>query len=313
MELTTIYMHTDILHEHTLSDTCIYSPKIDRYSDMPPACHPADIATPWLSIRCVLSGALHYMTDDGGFHLITSNTYLILNENHSYSVEPSTPDIDTAEIVQSFGVFFPRTWASDVLRTLVTAPNVLLDESQDNSSIPIEFFERRFIHDEVVTPRLRELYALSQSGYVDSQLLEIHLYELLAGMIHIQHGAFREAERLPASRASTRTELYRRLHLARDMIHANLEQRLTLAEMAKVAALSPYHFARSFKQAFEQTPYEYLTQLRLAKAQSLLTQTYLPVTEVCYAVGFKSLPSFINLFRRCFGVSPRQFRKEASK
>ena len=63
-----------------------------------------------------------------------------------------------------------------------------------------------------------------------------------------------------------------------------------------------------FKLAFHQTPIQFLQECRLAAARRLLVATDEPVTSICLAVGFESLGSFSWLFRKRFGLSPRQFR-----
>ena len=63
-----------------------------------------------------------------------------------------------------------------------------------------------------------------------------------------------------------------------------------------------------FKQAFGQTPMQFLQARRLDEARRLLSGTDQPVTAICLAVGFESLGSFSWLFRKRFGLSPRQFR-----
>jgi transcriptional regulator GlxA family with amidase domain len=114
---------------------------------------------------------------------------------------------------------------------------------------------------------------------------------------------------LPAARAATRDELYRRLHRARDFAAACLHLPLTLDDLAGAAAMSPNHLLRTFRAAFGQTPHQYLTRLRLARARQLLVSTDLPVTEVCLAVGFESLGSFSTLFRREYGLAPSHLRQ----
>jgi len=76
-----------------------------------------------------------------------------------------------------------------------------------------------------------------------------------------------------------------------------------------VAALSPFHFQRMFKQAFGRTPMQVLQTARLEAARRLLAHTGDDITSICFAVGFESLGSFSWLFRRRFGISPRAFRE----
>ena len=119
----------------------------------------------------------------------------------------------------------------------------------------------------------------------------------------------RQVESIPALRPASREELYRRLHRARDYAAACLDEPITLNDMARVACLSTNHFLRTFKQAFHQTPHQYLTRIRLERAQGLLAQTDQPVTDVCFAVGFESLGSFSWLFRQRVGLAPEAYRK----
>jgi transcriptional regulator GlxA family with amidase domain len=63
-----------------------------------------------------------------------------------------------------------------------------------------------------------------------------------------------------------------------------------------------------FKQAFDQTPHQYLMRRRIEQAKVLLTASELSVTEVCFAVGFQSLGSFSALFHRSVGQPPKLYR-----
>jgi AraC-like DNA-binding protein len=82
-----------------------------------------------------------------------------------------------------------------------------------------------------------------------------------------------------------------------------------LVDCADEAGLSPWHLLRSFRGAFGETPKEFLTRLRLERAQHLLTVTDRPVTEVCFDVGFSSLGTFSTLFKRAVGCPPTEYRR----
>jgi transcriptional regulator GlxA family with amidase domain len=91
-------------------------------------------------------------------------------------------------------------------------------------------------------------------------------------------------------------------------MEANLDKPISVGEIATVACFSSFHFLRSFKQVFRETPHQYLTRRRLDRAQDLLLQTEMSVTNICFAVGFESLGSFCSLFRRHTGQSPERYR-----
>jgi len=114
--------------------------------------------------------------------------------------------------------------------------------------------------------------------------------------------------RVPAAKASTREELFRRLELGREYIHSSAGGPLSLNSVAREACLSRYHFHRLFTQVFQKTPHGYLTEVRLARAHSLL-RSGLTVDDVCANVGFSSTSSFGRLFRAQYGVSPGAVRK----
>ena len=86
---------------------------------------------------------------------------------------------------------------------------------------------------------------------------------------------------------------------------------MTLDAIAREAFLAPHHFHRLFRGAFGKTPHDYLVGLRIARARTLLEGTELPVTQICFEVGFESLGSFSALFHREVGVSPTSFRRRA--
>jgi AraC-like DNA-binding protein len=107
---------------------------------------------------------------------------------------------------------------------------------------------------------------------------------------------------------SPRRTLYK-LCQVRDLMRDCLADELTLADLSVEADLSTWHFLRAFRDAFGETPHEFLTRMRIERAKDLLTISSRSVTDVCMDVGFTSLGSFSTLFRRQVGVSPAEFRR----
>ena len=101
----------------------------------------------------------------------------------------------------------------------------------------------------------------------------------------------------------------RHLLRARDLADARYAERLTVADMARAAGLSPAHFSREFKRAFGESPHQYLLTRRLERAAALLRSTDWPVAEVCFAVGAGSLGSFTASFSRVHGCPPAAYRR----
>jgi AraC-like DNA-binding protein len=99
-------------------------------------------------------------------------------------------------------------------------------------------------------------------------------------------------------------ELLPHLRRAHDHIDRHCQRPLDLGQLAAVAGVSKYHFARNFEAAYGETPMRYLTRRRIERAQDLLRAANLTVTEVCMLVGFASLGSFSSRFTRLVGESP---------
>jgi len=104
-------------------------------------------------------------------------------------------------------------------------------------------------------------------------------------------------------------ELFRRLCRSRDWLAAHIDGPVHLADAARQAYLSPYHYHRLFAHTFGETPHEFLTRQRIDRAKRLLARDHLDVTEVCLAVGYESLGSFSTRFRTLVGYSPSAYRR----
>jgi AraC-like DNA-binding protein len=100
-----------------------------------------------------------------------------------------------------------------------------------------------------------------------------------------------------------------RLQRARALIDGGFDEAIDLERIAAAADFSRFHFLRLFKDAYGETPHAYLTRCRLDRAKELLAATDLPVTQICFEVGFSSLGSFSSLFSRHVGHSPDRFRR----
>jgi AraC-like DNA-binding protein len=94
-----------------------------------------------------------------------------------------------------------------------------------------------------------------------------------------------------------------RVDMARRMLDETYATPHTLSSLGRAVGMSPFHFARVFRELTGTPPHRYLLQRRLAAAVERLRDGA-PVTETCYAVGFQSLSHFIHSFRRAFGRSP---------
>jgi AraC-like DNA-binding protein len=100
----------------------------------------------------------------------------------------------------------------------------------------------------------------------------------------------------------------RHLLRARDLVDARYTEPLDVADLARAAGLSRAHFSREFRRAFGESPHAYLLTRRLERAASLLRATDRSVTDICFAIGLRSLGSFTTSFTRAYGMTPTAYR-----
>ena len=84
--------------------------------------------------------------------------------------------------------------------------------------------------------------------------------------------------------------------------------KIELDQIAAAAFMSRFHYIRIFQQVYGMTPRQYLRDLRIKKAKELLKKGH-SVTQVCFDVGYDSLPTFSKVFKRGTGYSPREYRQ----
>ena len=115
---------------------------------------------------------------------------------------------------------------------------------------------------------------------------------------------------IPPTRAPGDVLVY--LRRARDHADRYYREPLDLGMLAAVANLSKFHFQRLFSVTYGISPAAYVSQRRIERAQDLLRATNLTATEVCFAVGFRSVGSFSTRFRELVGESPSAFQRRYS-
>jgi AraC family transcriptional regulator len=101
----------------------------------------------------------------------------------------------------------------------------------------------------------------------------------------------------------------RRLKRVCEFIDANLERELHLDQLAQVACLSQYHFARAFKKATGHTVHQYLTTVRLERAKELLAADESSIADIAFRCSFSSHANFTKAFSRSLGISPGRYRR----
>jgi AraC family transcriptional regulator len=95
-------------------------------------------------------------------------------------------------------------------------------------------------------------------------------------------------------------------------VHENFANDISLATLAAEAGLSPFHFARLFKESTGLAPHQYIVQCRVERARELLLSGAQTAAEIALAVGFCDQSHLTTHFKRLFGLTPNKFRLQAA-
>ena len=106
-------------------------------------------------------------------------------------------------------------------------------------------------------------------------------------------------------------DLTRQIKAAKLYIDKNFSEDINLDKIAGKALVSKFHFIRVFKRYYGNTPNQYLQEVRIEMAKKILLKGK-SIDEVCNAIGFKSKPSFISLFKKMTGVTPLAYQNKKS-
>ena len=157
-----------------------------------------------------------------------------------------------------------------------------------------------------------------RSGVLDYLRTPVDAKELISRVARLiqltraRTGASREtllsSEPVPADLSSKSKKSPFKTAPALDYIQTNLHEKITLKEAARRCGISTYAFSHLFHKEHKVSFQEFLLRTRIRKAQALLSNSSLPVTEVAYGVGFGDLSYFIRTFRRYVGMTPTDYR-----
>jgi AraC-like DNA-binding protein len=260
-----------------------------------------------LSIKAVLAGSAVWETESREF-VVRENSYLVVNQGQPYSFTIDSPAQST-----TFSIFFQHGFVEDVHRVLTQPDSKLLDCPEAALPGSLVFLQRLEPEPNGVLAGLRSFHDAQVRGRLSRTATEEAFMRLARTLVSEFPRTEAIAARLSAARPATREELLRRVLRGRDHLLSRMDEPVSIADAARAACISRYHFFRTFRAAFHETPHQFLTRQRLARARAFLAAGKHSITEVCLESGFQSLPSFSSLFRRHFGVSPQSVQRKTSQ
>jgi AraC-like DNA-binding protein len=254
--------------------------------------------TPYLFITNAINKGHYYIR---GKHLaLSERQFLLLNTNEQLSIR-----FDQDLPLHTLFILFEEQFFKDCLHYYFTNAQSLLDNP--HQALKDEFWLPNIPY------RLNQNLSAKASCFQynhpwQQSELDAILFELIGDFLCENAETKKKINRIDVKKRETKEELYRRLTTLVDYMYSSLYDSLTLDEMAKIACLNKFHLLSVFKDLFHTTPVQFFRELKLQRAHELL-QEQRSVSDVCYSLGFESIGSFSNLFKKHFRIPPSSILK----
>lgn len=234
---------------------------------------------------------------------------LVINSSGERIIGDSLQEFGLLDLVM-IGPNLPHVWKSNIV--------------EGNHVITIQFSES-ILNQSIINKRLfksiKQLLIESQRGIVFSQNTVLNIKEKIIQLTTMQgfqtvllflsilyELSISEKILLATEQYNNQNIIYasksRRIRKVYEYIEQHYEQPIKLNEIASLANMSESAFCHFFKKKTNCTFIDYLTNLRIAKACQLLTETSNTVTEICYMCGFNNLSNFMRTFKKKKGYTP---------
>ena len=214
--------------------------------------------------------------------------------NHSSYHQPETPGKAVAIVLYFHREIFSNTFYSQ-------KETGRLNHLFQNASRGLQINGKT---NQIIAQKLREM-----TGKKDMELF-LGFFDILNILVNSQDTTFITRETYAPFHAECTEE---RLSCVLAYMKKHFRDDITLESIARIANLTPPSFCRFFKKRMKKSFVEYLNEIRIAQACSLLLETEKSVSEVAYACGFKTPSNFNKIFRKIMGKSPRNYKEVAEK
>ena len=247
------------------------------------------------------------LTHDGRTLHIGPPAYALTNEGSTYDL--ATPRHRDGHLTTVFNCHFGTAFLKQAVPyCLAPRLQTLLDDPFHDQSTPMPSFS---FHSMARTPAFDQAVQQVQHTQIhtaSTEAQEMALLQLLE-QICLDHFQLQSSsQRLSARRKATKEELFRRVRLAADYLHAHCFDALELEAVAQFCCLSKFHLSRAFKAVYGCAPYQYLQRLRLRAILERLPQNNASLQVIAESVGLDNASSLSRLVHRATGQYPSAYR-----
>lgn len=256
------------------------------------------------SIKTVFSGNRTFTIGKRQLNLYPES-FLVIKEGTAFSSK-----IDSSVPVNNLSISFSPSFLNDFNRMQKYNHAELLDEPFENGDLPdFSFMETIYPFSGDMKYNIMHLKDHLEQGTPDDLLINEYLHHCLINYYKVYNKeVIDKSEKLKFLNSSTKVEILKRLTLAKEYIINNYDKGIELEDIARHACLSVNHLLRTFKQAYGQSPHQFLIKTRIDRAKYLLKNTNYTINEVVEIIGFECPSSFIRLFKSLNKLTPGKYR-----
>jgi AraC-like DNA-binding protein len=135
-------------------------------------------------------------------------------------------------------------------------------------------------------------------------------FEIASQLLQSQMDIRKNINSISRERPGTREEIFRRVEIAKDFIHDNLNKKFSLDELAGISLMSKYHLIRSFKEVYGITPHRFYLREKMRLAGEIIRNRSQNLMEIALSLGYPDLPSFSKQFRKFYRTSPSRWSEK---
>lgn len=233
--------------------------------------------------------------------------FFLLNEGNRYESY-----INSQSITESFTLNFTRNNIKALRAFIFNHGTDIIDDPLKETGNNLWVFEKLYSHNCNTRSYIKAIKKYYGGGIIDRHEVAETLYMFLNELINLTNVASFEIDMIQAKKRTTREEIYKRLHMAKDYIQSCYDENISLEDLSKICFLNPFHLLREFKKYFKTTPHKYLTNVRMLEAKKLLDSNKHSIFDTAVKVGYKDVSSFSKLFKNHFGIHPSGYRESAA-
>lgn len=274
--------------------------------------------------------------------MLNNSPELVFIHKHTpdtYAYAPHThKELEIGLCLRGKGLFFfgDKTYTvnpGDVFVVNSVEPHIAQSDSNDPSEYLFVFFDQSLLqhHHQLLLPFIyrsaqfeNQITASNSVAQQIGKLIKASYEEYLdkkPGYTSAMHGLLLQictylyryyGQSTPTERWKHALNLYYNIQPAIEFIQTHFREHIEAKHVANHLSLSTSRTLHLFKEALGVSFKTYITHLRIKQAQTLLTTTDLPVTEIALASGFQSLASFYRNFAKAYPITPQEYRKKYS-